>query len=66
MIVSTGEFQGWTVYEIIQEANNFIGACSSSYSASQLNEVLSSINENYVDGTMNGGFLDCPEEEDGL
>lgn len=63
MIVSTGEFQGWTVYEIIEEANNFIGACSNNYTASQLNEVLSSINENYVDGTMNGGFLDCPEEE---
>lgn len=63
MIVSSGNFEGWSVYEILDEANSFIGACDSDYSASDLNEVLSSINENYVDGTMDGGFLDCPEDE---
>ncbi|RLD22062.1 MAG: hypothetical protein DRI54_08675, partial [Bacteroidetes bacterium] len=63
MIINSGEFQGWTVYEIIDEANRYIGACSSNYTGSQLNEVLSAINENYVDGTNDGGYLDCPEEE---
>ena len=63
MIINSGEFQGWSVYEFINETNSFIGACSSNYTGSQLNDVLSAINENYVDGTMDGGYLDCPEEE---
>lgn len=62
MIISSGTFMDWSVYSILQEANDFIGACSSNYTASELNDVLSSINENYVDGTMDNGFLECPDD----
>jgi hypothetical protein len=64
MIVQSGDFAGFNVSEVVAEANQFIGGCNSTYSASQLNEVLSAFNENYVDGTQNNGFLDCPETSD--
>lgn len=64
MVIGSGDFMGWTVYELIDETNLYIGSCTSSYSATELNETLTAINENYVDGVMDGGFLDCPEEQD--
>lgn len=64
MIINSGDFIDWTVYEVIDAANALIGNCDSDYTASQLNDVLTSINENYVDGTTDGGALDCPEEDD--
>jgi hypothetical protein len=57
--INSGTFAGWTVNQLLQEANNFIGGCASSYTATQLNTALTMINENYVDGTTNNGFLDC-------
>lgn len=62
-VVSGGTFAGYTVAEVLEEANLAFGGCSSAFTLRQLNTVLTSINENYVDGTSNGGFLDCPEEE---
>ncbi len=62
-IVSGGTFAGFSVAEVLAEANLAFGGCTSAFSLQQLNTVLTSINENYVDGTSNGGFLDCPEEE---
>lgn len=58
-IVQSGEFLGWTVSDILLEANQLIGGCESQFSPSQVVDVLSSINENYVDGTTNEGFLGC-------
>lgn len=60
LIINSGTFQGWTVGQVLQEANNKIGGCGSSYSYSQLNNIISNINQNYVDGNSNGGLLDCP------
>ncbi len=57
--INSGTFAGWTVNQLLQEANNFIGGCASSYTASQLNSALSMVNENFVDGTTNNGFLTC-------
>jgi hypothetical protein len=47
------------VNHILEAANQRIGNCGGAYSISQLNSVLTSINENYVDGTMDNGFLSC-------
>lgn len=58
-VVQSGTFQGWTVQMVLDEANQFIGGCASQYSASQLNAVLSAINENFVDGNTDNGFLGC-------
>ena len=61
-IISSGPFATWTVYDFLIEANDFIGGCSSNYSASQLNSVVSAINQNYVDGSNDNGYLSCPKK----
>ncbi len=63
-VINNGTFQGWTVGELIDEANSFIGGCGSAYTASQLNSALSMVNENFVDGTTNNGDLDCSNGKD--
>jgi type IX secretion system substrate protein/SprB-like repeat protein len=62
-IILSGTFAGWTVYNFLDEANDFMGGCSSNYSASQFNSTASAINENYVDGNSDLGFLDCPDKK---
>ena len=59
-IIQYGPFSGMTVQELLDLANAFIGDHGGNgYSASAYNEALSSINENYVDGTTDNGFLAC-------
>ncbi len=59
-IINSGTFAGWSVQQLLTEANRVLGGCASVYSASAINNAVSSINENYVDGTTNKGFLRCP------
>jgi hypothetical protein len=59
-VINSGTFAGWTVQQAFDEANKKLGGCVSVYSFSALNDVISSINENYVDGATNNGFLSCP------
>jgi hypothetical protein len=59
LYVVSGDFAGWTVADVLAEANNVLGGCGSSYTPAQLNQVVSSINENYVDGNQDNGFLTC-------
>ncbi len=61
-IVSQGTFEGWTVAEILNEANTLLGGCPSDFSPSEMVDVLTAINENYDDGAQNNGFLECPEQ----
>ncbi|HTF30830.1 MAG TPA: hypothetical protein VK625_18375, partial [Flavitalea sp.] len=56
-VVTSGDFEGWTVAQVLAEGEQILGGCPSDYSASELTEVLSAINETYVDGTTNTGFL---------
>jgi hypothetical protein len=60
LVIVSGDFQGYTVSQIVEIANEVIGGCNTSFSFSQINQVLSSINENYVDGSINNGFVECP------
>ena len=62
LIIHSGTFQGWTVYELVEEANQFIGGCAGDYSASELNESLTAINENFDNGNTDNGYLDCPDD----
>jgi len=48
---------GMTVQQVLDEGNKILGGCNSAFSASEINECLSKINENYVDGTNDNGFL---------
>lgn len=56
-VVTEGDFAGWTVAQVLAEAEKVLGGCDSEYSASALTEVLSAINESFVDGTTDTGFL---------
>ena len=61
LVISTGDFAGWTVQQFFDEANKKIGGCSAAnFSFSAYNDVASKINENYVDGTTQKNYLNCP------
>ncbi|MFK7948604.1 MAG: FG-GAP-like repeat-containing protein [Saprospiraceae bacterium] len=64
LIIQSGTFSGWTVQQLLVEANLALGGCASSYSRSTLNSAVDAINNNYTDGTQNGGFLGCPPSVD--
>jgi hypothetical protein len=57
-VVTSGPFAGWTVAQVLAEGEKVLGGCDSEYDASELTDVLSSINESFVDGTTDTGFLD--------
>lgn len=53
----------WTVAEVLAEANRILSGCLSAYTPSQINSVLSQINESHVDGIRKGDTLLCPSED---
>ncbi len=60
MLVASGTFAGWTVQQVIDEADRKIGGCGSSYSRSALMNALTAINNGYAGGTTASGYLSCP------
>jgi hypothetical protein len=60
MEIASGPFAGWTVNEFLAEANIVVSGGTSAYTISQVHATASAINENYVDGTMDNGYLVCP------
>ena len=58
--VSSGPFFDKTVSEVLTLANNFIGGCGSSYTASQFNTILTSLNQSYDNGIATGSQFVCP------
>jgi hypothetical protein len=65
MIIGSGTFAGTSVYEFLAIGELVLGGCNSEYTVQQIVETASSINENYVDGTTNNGFLLCPNPGNG-
>ena len=63
MYIKKGTFRGKTVAQFLDIANKVLGNCSNQYSASDINETASKINENYTDGNANKGFLVCKLSE---
>jgi streptogramin lyase len=59
LIMVGGPFDGWTVREIIAEADRAIGGCGSSYTLTQLNLALTRFNENYNPTTSNTAVNNC-------
>ena len=60
LVVVSGAFSGWSVSQILAEANNILGGLSSNYTASQINDIVDAINNNYDEGKKNNGLLSCP------
>ncbi len=66
---ATGEFAGWSVYQILNLANQVLGGNTAALpvgiSISDLNDVVDAINNNFDNGTINLGYLireDCGDE----
>lgn len=59
MVIKTGTFAGKTVLEFWQIANDVLGGCNTTYTPAQVLETASAINENYVDGSIDKGYLEC-------
>ena len=60
LLIGSGPFKGISIKDFLKEANNVLGGCPSKYTAAQISDVLTAINENFDNGTTNGGFLVCP------
>ncbi len=63
LVYNNGPFIGWTVAEVLAEANKVLGGCDSDYSASFMTEAVAMFNENYVDGTTDNGNFSCEGDE---
>jgi hypothetical protein len=59
LVVSTGAFEGWSVEEVLAEANIVLGGCTTNFSADQIYQVVREINMAFAtNGTP--AFLRCP------
>jgi len=57
MVVAEGEMEGVAITRVLQEANKALAGVESAYSIATLNETVSKINENYVDGEITGNYV---------
>jgi hypothetical protein len=55
-------FEGMSVSDILAAANEVIGGCSDAFDFASLNAVLTTINENFDNGTIDNGHLTCSDE----
>jgi hypothetical protein len=60
-----GLFNGMQVSQILELANNKIGNCGGTYTLSALNAILTTINENFDNGTIDNGNLSCVKKDAG-
>jgi hypothetical protein len=60
-----GLFSGMQVSQILELANNRIGNCGGTYTLSALNGILTTINENFDNGTIDNGNLSCVKKDGG-
>jgi hypothetical protein len=63
LVIGSGPFAGYSVFQFLRAAELTLGGCNSDFTPQQINETASSINENFVDGKTNNGFLVCPEDD---
>ena len=59
LIIASGMFEGWSVGQLLLEANKALGGISI-YSFSDLSSILDKLNSNYDNGLVNNGLLACP------
>jgi len=59
MIFIDAPFTGMTVNQLIAEANNIIGGCSSSFTTAQMNAALNNFNLNYDGAGVDNHHLKC-------
>ena len=60
LVITSGPFEGKTVLELLAIANEAIGGGAVPYTYVEISNALTHLNENFDNGTVNHGFLDCP------
>lgn len=60
MVITTGPFAGWTVHQLVTQADAELGGCSSTHGLNTINAALLNINYNHYQGAPGNGFLTCP------
>lgn len=53
------DFNGMSVQDVLNLANDVLGGCNTNYSFSQMTAIVEAINLNFHDGTVNNGLLTC-------
>lgn len=61
MLIKSGTFAGFTVRDFLEQANYTLGGCGSNFTIQQVLDASAAINENYLDGNTDKGFLVCPQ-----
>lgn len=59
LTINSGTFAGMSVANFLQLANDVLGGCSTQYTPSQINAAATAINENFDNGTVDNGYLNC-------
>lgn len=59
LIIKNGVFSGKTPEMVLSEAEKAIGGCVSAATLSDLTNVITKINENFDNGTVDNGLLNC-------
>jgi hypothetical protein len=60
LVIASGVFQGFTINQLLAQANLVLGGCNSIYSAAQINAAVTLVNENFDNGTIAGSYITCP------
>ena len=60
LVISSGPFTGLSVIQFLGVANDVLGGCNNQVSPDAVNQTASMINANFLDGTIDAGFLNCP------
>lgn len=57
--IHSGLFAGMSISNFLQLANDVLGGCNNLYTPSQINEVATALNENFDNGTVDNGYVNC-------
>lgn len=62
LVLSGGDFEGWTTEAVLEELRTALGDCPSNYAFRQLNAAAAGINNNFSPEGQSQGFLRCPAD----
>ncbi len=61
--ICSGKFVGKKTQAILNGVNNIIGGCDINLTVNEAHELVTNINENFIDGGIDNGYLCCPVVE---
>lgn len=62
LVLSGGDFEGWTTEAVLEELRTALGDCPSNYAFRQLIAAAAGINNNFSPEGQSQGFLSCPAD----